>query len=116
VVLVRQAILVACVASVGLTGCGLIRSTTGEGVAATALPYDASLERGEDRRDVTVTVRAGAATLADVRESARFPVTRYCLSSFGGSDADWARDPATGDWAFARRGQDMVLSARCTAR
>ena len=38
----------------------------------------------------------------DVRESVRFPVTRYCISAYGGSDADWEIDPATGDWAFTR--------------
>lgn len=112
----RFAVALQVAALVGLTGCGLIRSTSGEGVAATELPYKASIDRGEDRRDVTVTVRAGAATLSDVRESARFPVTRYCLSTFGGSAAEWGIDPATGDWAYTRQGQDMVLSARCVTR
>lgn len=86
-------------------------------MAAVALPYRANLTRGEDRRDVTVTVvRVGAASLEEVRESARFPVTRYCLSTYGGSEADWTLDPASGDWAFQRDGDSMIFSARCTAR
>ena len=101
---------------VSLAGCSLIRPQTGEGVAATALPYKASLVRGEDRRDVTVTVKAGGVGVEDVRESARFPVTRYCISAYGGSDADWDVDPATGDWAFSREGDNMIFSARCTTR
>lgn len=101
---------------VSLAGCGWFRRGTGEGVAASVLPYKATISRGEDRRDVAVTVRAGGATVSDVRESVRFPVTRYCLSVYGGSDATWQIDPATGDWAFSRDGEDMVFSARCTAR
>lgn len=99
-----------------LAGCSLIRPQTGEGVAATALPYRSNLARGEDRRDVTVTVRAPGASLEDIRESARFPVTRYCLSFYGASTADWTIDPATGDWAVAREGENLILNARCTAR
>ena len=85
-------------------------------MAAAALPYKASLVRGEDGRDVTVTVKAGGVSVEDVRESARFPVTRYCISFYGGSDADWDIDPATGDWAFSREGDNMIFSARCTTR
>ena len=42
-------------------------------------------------------MKAPGASLDDVRESARFEVTRYCLSTYGGSAADWTVDPATGD-------------------
>ena len=101
---------------VSLAGCSLIRPQTGEGVAATALPYRADLVRGEDSRDVTVTVKAPGANIEDVRESVRFPVTRYCIWAFGGSEADWELDPATGDWAFSREGDDIIFSARCTNR
>lgn len=102
--------------AVSLAGCGFIRPFGGEGVSATALPFTASITKGDDPRDVTVRVKANGATLDEVRESARFPVTRYCLTTFGGSDADWAIDPATGDWALERDGGDMILSARCTTR
>ena len=104
------------VLAVSLAGCSLIRPQTGEGVSASTLPFRASLSRGEDRRDATVTVKAPDATLEDVRESARFQMTRYCLSVFGASDTDWAIDPATGDWAFTRDGENMIFTARCTAR
>ena len=104
------------VALLSLSGCSLIRPQDGEGVAAAALPFRAEIQRGEDRRDVAVTVRAAEASVEDVRESARFPVTRYCLSTFGSSAADWTVDPATGDWAFTREGENMVFTARCTNR
>ena len=102
--------------ALSLTACGLIRPQTGEGVSATALPYRASLSRGEDRRDVAVTVRALGASVDDVRESVRFHVTRYCLPTFGASSADWTIDPATGDWAFVQDGETMIFTARCTSR
>jgi hypothetical protein len=43
-------------------------------------------------------------------------VTRYCLATFGTSEADWATDPATGDWAVTRTENGAVLQARCTGR
>lgn len=110
-----RTILVGCLI-VSMAGCSLIRPQTGEGVAASALPYRASLVRGEDRRDVTVTVKAAGASVEDVRESVRFPVTRYCISAYGGSEAEWDIGPSTGDWAFSRDGDNMVFSARCTTR
>lgn len=102
---------------VPLSGCGTIGNWfRGGAVADTALPFRARLGRGADRRDFTVSVAAGGATVPQVRESVRFEATRYCLNTFGGSDADWVLDPATGDWAFARDGEALVFSGRCTAR
>ena len=104
--------------AVGLTGCGRIRDwwTGGGGQAAEALPYRANLSKGADRHDFTVTVRAPGAAVTSVRESVRFPATRYCLETFGVSDALWTTDPATGDWAVTRNGDTMVFTGRCTAR
>ena len=89
----------------------------GDGGAQNAgLPYRASLSRGQDRRNFTVSVRAGGVGVAEARESARFPATRYCIETYGASDIDWLIDPATQDWAFARDGQTMVFQGRCTNR
>ncbi len=101
-----------------VSGCASVRERLfgGGGQSAVALPFRAALARGEDRRDFAVRVRAGGATVDDVRESVRFPATRYCLTTFGGSDTRWVTDPATGDWAFARDGQDMIFNGRCVAR
>lgn len=104
-----------------LAGCGtvggLFGGLFGRDVSDRALPYKASLSRGaEDRRNFVVTVRAGGTSVGDVRESVRFPATRYCLSTYGGSEADWVIDPATGDWAFSRDGESMIFQGRCTAR
>ncbi|MEO0918107.1 MAG: hypothetical protein AAFY31_14145 [Pseudomonadota bacterium] len=101
-----------------LTGCAGVRERIfGTGAQSDrALPFRASLSKGDDRRDVTVRVRAGGVGVADVRESVRFPATRYCLTTFGGSDTAWVIDPSTGDWAFSRDGQDMIFQGRCVAR
>lgn len=99
-----------------LSGCSQLWSANGEGVAAQTLPYRASLQRGEDRRDFTVTVRAPGATVGQVRESVRFQATRYCLPTYGSSEAEWSLDQSTDDWAFARAGENMVFTGRCIAR
>lgn len=86
------------------------------GASEQGLPFRATLRRGDDRRDFTVNVRAGGVSVGTARESARFPATRYCLESYGGSDVDWTIDPATGDWAFSRDGQSMIFQGRCISR
>ena len=104
-------------AAVLLSGCGTIRERFfSGGQSDRALPFRASLTKGEDGRDISVRVRAGGVSVADVRESVRFQATRYCLTNFGGADTRWQIDPATGDWAFTREGQDMIFQGRCVAR
>ena len=82
-----------------------------------SLPFKAKLSDLEDPRDFVVVVNTpdGPAALADMRESARFHATRYCLRTFGASDADWSIDPATGDWAVVRTEGSATVSGRCTA-
>ena len=81
--------------------------------AEAALPFRAALRREAD--DVlAVTVKADGAGLDAVRESVRYPVTRYCLTERGQSDADWVIDPATGDWAFvADASGNLTFRAKC---
>lgn len=100
-----------------LGGCG-IRERVGNffNRSPDLIPYRASVAKGEDSRDIFVTVRAGGATVAQVRESVRYGATDYCLTRFGNSDTRWAIDPATGDWAFERSGDAMTFSGRCVAR
>ncbi|MGI9389776.1 MAG: hypothetical protein ACR2O1_06945 [Boseongicola sp.] len=89
----------------------------GSGTPSAPLDFRAQLQRSnEDRHEFTVRARAGGATVGQVRESVRFQATRYCLPTFGKSDAEWTIDPDTGDWAFVRDGADMIFSGRCTAR
>ena len=101
-----------------LSGCGIRERLFGSGAgqADAALPFRANLSKGDDRRDFTIRVRAGGVSVPDVRESVRFQATRYSLATFGGSDTRWQIDPATGDWAFVRDGQDMIFAGRCLAR
>jgi len=106
-----------------LAGCGWLSNTFGS-VGETfgfgddgGLPFRASADPGEDRRNLLVSVAVPATVpLEDFRESARFPVTRYCLANYGTSEADWATDPATGDWAVTRTTEGVRLQARCTGR
>jgi hypothetical protein len=84
--------------------------------AEAGLPYRADITKGDDRRDISVRVRAGGASVPAVRETVRFQATRYCLWNYGGSETRWTQDPATGDWAFTRSGEDMVFTGRCIAR
>jgi hypothetical protein len=80
--------------------------------AETNLPFRANLRAARDGA-LTVTVRAQGASLEDVRESARYPVTRHCIERYGNSAADWETD-ASGDWAYVRdTAGNMTLSARC---
>ncbi|MYA89017.1 MAG: hypothetical protein F4X97_11330 [Boseongicola sp. SB0662_bin_57] len=102
-----------------VSGCGEgggLRGFFGGDGPETGLPYRASLSRAEEPRSFTVSVTASEATVNEVRESARMPATRHCLETYGGSDVNWLTDPASGDWAFARNGDFMVFSGRCTVR
>lgn len=102
--------------ALALSGCSRIASLNPFGSRTTAdLPFAASLS--DDRAgNLTVTVKAGGAGIAAVRESARMPVTEYCLRRRGNSAADWVMDPSGGDWAATRdeRG-DLTFRARCRA-
>lgn len=84
--------------------------------SAANLPYRADITKGDDLRDIRVRVRAGGNTVSAVRETVRFQATRYCLWNYGGSETRWTQDPATGDWAFTRSGEDMIFTGRCVAR
>lgn len=100
-----------------LSGCGIRDRLFGGETSDVPLPYRAKLSKGDDQRNFNVRVsRAGGATVAQVRESARFQATRYCLTSYGGSDTRWQINQSTGEWAFTRDGQDMIFSGRCVAR
>lgn len=93
---------------------GLARETSDA-----SLPYSAQLNSGDEPRDFTVTVEAPAGTpVNELRESVRFPATRYCIETFGASDADWTIDETTGDWQYTvnETGDALTFSGRCTAR
>ncbi|RVV97253.1 hypothetical protein EKE94_14655 [Mesobaculum littorinae] len=100
-----------------LAGCGLgERVGLGAARKAASLPYSAQLDPGADPRDFAVAVKAGPVGVDAVRESVRYPATRYCLTTFGTSDAIWRIDPQTEDWAAIRDGDRLLFGGRCTAR
>lgn len=78
------------------------------------LPFKAKLRKGEGRA-FAVSVAHEGNGVADVRESVRFEATKYCLLTFGGSDAAWQTDPATRDWAFTQDGSSLMFNGECTA-
>lgn len=114
----QKAVLLTVIAALGLGACGRINVNLrnpaqflGSG-AETTLPYRANLRVARDG-DLTVSVRAEGASLDQVRESARYPVTRHCIERHGTSAADWEVD-ASGDWAYQRdTNGNMTLRARC---
>lgn len=87
------------------------------GPRSAGLPHDARLATGETWRDLSVTVRAPGATLAEIRESARYVATRHCLERGGDSAIDWVLDPQTADWRVTRTAAgEAVVTGRCRAR
>lgn len=105
----------------GLSACGAVGNMRERvfGVNPTdyGLPFRADLDTGETRREFTVTVRAGGASLAEARESARYPATRHCIERFSLSDVNWDIDPASGDWAVTRQENgNLVVSGQCAGR
>jgi hypothetical protein len=104
--------LVASLASCGRLGIGNASSRADTDVA---LPFKARLSKGEDRA-FTVSVAHKGSGVAEVRESVRFEATKYCILTYGGSDADWLIDPATNDWAFNQDGDRLIFQGECTAR
>ncbi|MFN3647585.1 MAG: hypothetical protein ACK4S2_13905 [Gemmobacter sp.] len=115
--MMRRAVLILGVA-LAVAGCSTLDRVNPfkrKDAAEASLPYRAALRADRDGA-LTVTVKAPGATVDMVRESVRYPVTRYCLLERGSSDADWVTDPATGDWAYTATPQgDLTFQARCRA-
>ncbi len=99
------------VASCGRLGIG---NSSKRAETENVLPFKAKLKKGEDR-GFTVSVVNKGAGVAQVRESVRFEATKYCLLTFGGSDAKWSISPVSKDWAFTQDGDKLIFSGECTA-
>ena len=109
-----------------LAGCGLsdrLGIGLGTGLGQTrvrsgaAVPYRATLTASrEDKRDFVVVTREVAVPLDELRDSLRYPATRYCIQTFGASDIAWTANAAGDDWAVVSDGQTLSVSGRCTAR
>lgn len=99
-----------------VTSCGRLGIGNGSKRAETEreLPFKAKLKKGEERA-FTVSVANKGAGVAQVRESVRFEATKYCLLTFGGSDAEWQISPVSKDWAFTQDGDKLVFNGKCTA-
>ncbi|MEM7470838.1 MAG: hypothetical protein AAF340_05745 [Pseudomonadota bacterium] len=97
-----------------VVSCGQ-RNSVQRADAPIELPFKAKLSKGE-ARGFSVSVDNEGKDLEEVRESVRFEATKYCLGTFGGSDADWVIDPATNDWAFNQDGSRLIFNGECTAR
>lgn len=113
----RAAVILMLVTAVlGTSACSRVGGMFSRGARPdVALPYRGALKQENDGT-LVVTVRAGGASLEQARESARFEVTRHCISRVGSSAADWEMNPATGDWAHAYDASgNMILRARCRA-
>lgn len=107
--------------ALALTGCSGLRDRLnifkGRDSTERSLPYKAKLSKNKaDPRDLTITVASRGDGLEEVRESVRFQATKYCLKTFGSSDADWQIDPETGDWAYTSSADTLTFQGRCTGR
>lgn len=101
----------------GVASCGKLRSDKSRGAASErALPFKAKLSKGEDKREIAVSVENKGAGVDEVRESVRFEATKYCLLNYGGSDVEWDMNAAGTDWAFSQDGGALIFNARCTKR
>ncbi len=111
--MMRALILIAMILAVAACGS---RNAARNATTNVELPYEADLDWGEDRRDITVRVENEGDGLEEVRESVRFEATKYCLLNFGGSDTEWDIDPETADWAFVQDGDELIFTGRCSVR
>lgn len=98
-----------------VTSCGRLGLGNASKRAETenTLPFKAKLSKGEDRAFSVAVVNKGAG-VAQVRESVRFEATKYCLLTFGGSDAEWQISPVSKDWAFSQDGDKLIFNGECT--
>ncbi len=76
----------------------------------------ASLDRGQDRRDFAVTVSPFAAIAEQALESGRYKATVYCLKAYGGSDIAWTIGPDQPVEELSVQGDSVTLQGRCTQR
>ncbi|MCY4180964.1 MAG: hypothetical protein OXC60_20485 [Litoreibacter sp.] len=109
--MLRGTVLVLMIAT--LAACGG-RNSVQRADAPVELPFKAKLSKSEERA-FSVSVEHEGKGLDELRESVRFEATKYCLGTFGGSDADWLIDPATNDWAFKQDGSRLIFNGECTA-
>ncbi len=110
--ILRGALMIVLVASVAACGA---RNSVQRADAPIELPFKAKLSKG-DAQDFSISVDNKGKGLDEVRESVRFEATKYCLGTFGGSDAEWKIDPATNDWAFNQDGSRLIFNGECIAR
>ncbi len=76
----------------------------------------ASLDRGKDRRDFTVTVSPFAAVSEQALASAHYKATTYCLETYGGSDILWTLGPDQPTEELTVDDDSVTLAGRCTQR
>jgi hypothetical protein len=112
--MVRLVILAALIFSIAACGRLGLGNPAKRAETNTELPFRAKLSKGEERA-FTVAVTHEGNGVEEVRESVRFEATKYCLLTFGGSDAAWDIDPVTDDWAFAQDGSQLIFAGECTA-
>lgn len=112
--MLRLALIISLILSVASCGRLGIGNASKRADTENALPFKAKLSKGEGRAFSVSVVHEGNG-VDEVRESVRFEATKYCLLTFGGSDARWNTDPATQDWAFTQDGKSLIFNGECTA-
>ncbi|MCP3969645.1 MAG: hypothetical protein GY717_04890 [Rhodobacteraceae bacterium] len=111
--------------AIGVSSCGKIQNTFGIGgagakgkrnVVINDRRFRTSISPGEDRRDITITVKPVSVDPAAALEAGRYKATVYCLRSYGGSDTEWSAGPDQPIEQLGVSGDTVTLRGRCTQR
>ncbi len=112
----------------GLASCGLARnvggrlgfgsgSATRAAVESEGIRFRARASANrEDRRSFVVSASPFAANPEASVAAARYQATRYCLLTYGGSDAEWTIGPDTPVDQLPVTDDTVTLQGRCTQR
>lgn len=114
--------------AISLTACGKVRDGLGGLGLGSGSPNRAQMivdgvkykakahtERS-DRRAFTITITPAAGNPGAAQEAGRYEATRYCLLTYGGSDAEWTVGPDTPVDQLRVVDNTLTLQGRCTQR
>ena len=76
----------------------------------------ASLDKGNDKRDFTVSVSPFASASEQALEAAYYKAASYCLKTYGGSDIAWTVGPDQPVDELPVMDDTVTLEGRCAQR
>lgn len=124
----KRAVIVAVAACLTLASCGVARNVAGSvggggsargpnSVEINGIKFRSKLDiDGEEKRDLTITVRPVVADPEAAQEAGRYRATFYCLKKFGSSDTDWTVGPDIPPDQMTIVDDSTTLRGSCSAR